>query len=179
MSEITNKYERTIDGVTYDAVETMTPKAPPTPEPMYPNAKRWERVAEREFYWYINDHGVVDGTKDWRGDYLDDGRYEIGNYYPTRELAEHARDTQVLMNQIQRWRDRNDPVVLGEKNCCFHFYFYNYTSKKIQVENWFSWQTPNVTYFSSRDLINKCLTATEDGYTQTYGERLTALFEVE
>jgi len=178
MSEITNKYERTIDGVTYDVVETMTPKAPPTLEPLYPNAKRWERVKIDDKYYYIDSNGnIILAIDNYSA--FDNQRYASGNHYPTRKLAEHARDTQTLMNQIQRWRDLNDPIVLGEKNCCFYFYFYNYTSKKIQVENWFLWQTPNVTYFSSRDLINKCLTATEDGYTQTYGERLKALFEVE
>jgi len=175
-NEITNKYERTIDGVTYDVAETMTPKAPLEPVPLYPMAKRWERAAKDGRYWFIDDDGYVLWCEE-KNDDTDDARYQNGNYYRSEREAEHVRDTQVLMNQIQRWRDCHDPVELGETFCCFYFYFYNYTNRRIEIEKWYSWQIPNVTYFSSKHLVEQCLAAAEDNYIQTYGERLKALYE--
>ena len=167
--------ELTIDGVTY----TLTPKAPPTPEPMYPNAKRWERVKGRT-YWCVNPNGDIDDCQE-EGEEYDNECYQNGNYYRSEREAEHARDTQVLMNQIQRWRDENDPVVVSwaDSDKAKYFIDYNYSVKDLSI-NWAcGYRTLSVTYFSSGELAEQCLNATEADYTQTYGERLKALFEVE
>ena len=184
MSEITNKYERTIDGVTYDVVETMTPKAPPTPEPMYPKPdaymrQRWERVEYGAVYWCIDSDGSILRCNDYHND-ASDALYANGNYYRSEREAEHARDTQVLMNQIQRWRDCHDPVVLDWSDCNQdkYMFWYDHHLKRVLSTFFFVSQTLNATYFSSCDLAKQCLAATEEDYTQTYGERLKALFEV-
>ena len=168
--------ELTIDGVTY----TLTPKAPPEPKPLYPNAKRWERVEYGAAYWCIDSDGCILKCHDYY--YAeDDVLYENGNYYRSEREAEHARDTQTLMNQIQRWRDLNDPIVLdwprGEPSK--YYFYYSYGRKDIIIDWTGRYRVPNITYFSSRDLAEQCLAATEEDYTQTYGERLKALFEVE
>ena len=52
--------------------------------------KRW-RAEEGERYWWVqNDGGATNDCDDWVD--IDDGRYELGNYFKTEEEAQKASD---------------------------------------------------------------------------------------
>ena len=55
-----------------------------------PECKRW-RAKEDERYWCVQDDGgVAEACEDWVD--IDDGRYELGNYFKTEEEAQKASD---------------------------------------------------------------------------------------
>lgn len=51
-----------------------------------PKPKRW-RAEVGETYWFVNNNGVCFGVCDIREKY-DNDRYDVGNYFRTREEAE-------------------------------------------------------------------------------------------
>jgi hypothetical protein len=62
------------------------------------STKRW-RAENKWGYWFIDFYGdVIDSLELY--EHIDNGRYNLGNYYQTKEQAEFARDKQLAIVKI-------------------------------------------------------------------------------
>lgn len=112
--------------------------------------KRW-RAEEGERYWWVqNDGGVTNDCDDWVD--IDDGRYELGNYFKTEEEAKKAAEwlkaLTVLRDDTKGFKPNwNDPEQYK------WFVSYNHTSRRLRRDSNFILQGGDL-YFASEDEAN-------------------------
>ena len=112
-----------------------------------PVSERW-RAKEDERYWCVQDDGgAAEACDDWID--IDDGRYELGNYFKTEEEAQKASDWlkafAILRDDTKGFKpDWEDGSQLrwGVE--------YNYDTNRLSVYLTFGIQC-GVIYFASRD----------------------------
>lgn len=109
--------------------------------------KRW-RAEEGERYWWVqNDGGVTNDCDDWVD--IDDGRYELGNYFKTEEEAQKAAE---WLKALAVLRDDTKGFRPDWKNTgqARWFVFYDRNSRRLRSDLNFTFQDGNL-YFASED----------------------------
>lgn len=122
-----------------------------------PESRRW-RAESGERYWYVRSDGVVDDDYEDKTD-IDDGRYELGNYFKTEEEAQKASDWlkafAILRDDTKgfkaNWKDGSQ-LRWGVE--------YNYDTNRLSVYLTFGIQS-GVIYFASKDDAEKSTKAHE------------------
>lgn len=112
--------------------------------------KRW-RADEEGLYWFVGNEGEVYEDLENR-EHIDNGRYELGNYFRTEAEAEKAvewlKALTVLRDDTKGFKPNwNDPEQ--EK----WFVFYDHNSRRFRSESNFACQAGNL-YFASEDEAN-------------------------
>ena len=130
-----------------------------------PEGKRW-RAKEGERYWWVqNDGGVTNDCDDWVD--IDDGRYELGNYFKTEEEAQKAADWlrafTVLRDDTKgfkaNWKDGGQ-LRWGVK--------YNYGTNRLSVYLTFGIQD-GVLCFATQDDAEESVKAHERQWLTFFG----------
>lgn len=94
--------------------------------------KRW-RADENKYYWYMNTYGEVDSVEELK-DRTDNGRYEIGNYYETREEAEKAEEKLKIymqLNDLALRLNNGKKIDWNDEQEKYHIY-YDYKDDKLE-----------------------------------------------
>lgn len=128
-------------------------------------SKRW-RAKEGGRYWCVgNDGGVYDDYDDKTD--VDDGRYELGNYFKTEEEAQRAANWlkafTVLRNDTKGFRP--DWKNTGQARW---FVFYDRNSRRLRSDLNFTFQDGNL-YFASEDEANDSIKKHEREWKIFYG----------
>ena len=109
--------------------------------------KRW-RAQRSDVYYHIDDNGFV-GFVYEDNDTLDDYRYNTGNYFRTRALAEQHKAyllaLQIIKDDAEGWIP--DWEDCSEKKW---FGYYNYFSNKLDINYSSSHQIQGVIYFETK-----------------------------
>ena len=92
---------------------------------------RW-KPEMHQIYRYINSDSYVYGNS-WADDYFDNGRFEIGNCFETKEEAEKAVEYLKALAVVRG--DATKKFVKGERNW---FVFYNVTADYLDFDYDFS-----------------------------------------
>jgi len=90
-----------------------------------------------DYYWFIAETNYISQAKD-SGLFLDVSRYNIGNYYTTREEANGALDCQLIHTNLSGIAlGLNEGVEIDFENFSQHKYAlgYNYKANKIYYHN--------------------------------------------
>ena len=119
--------------------------------------ERW-RAKKGGQYWYVRSDGVVDDDYEDKTD-IDDGRYELGNYFKTEEETQKASDWlkafAILRDDTKGFKpDWRDGVQLrwGVE--------YNYDTNRLSVYLTFGIQE-GVIYFATQDDAEESIKAHE------------------
>lgn len=75
----------------------------------------WERVGEREKYYFPNISGVIIHDVNITNT-LGEPLYEVANYFSTREKAEEINFKQTLFRKLQRFSDENGGNEIDRNN---------------------------------------------------------------
>ena len=144
----------TIDGVEYNLTPVESDKT------KYPNAAKWGKVTDGSITHYINIFGGVKLSEHR----FDDELYNIANSFATVEAAQDMADKQTLQRKIERWRDGNDPKVIDWDNTEQRkwSYYYCLHEKAILINGTTGVRIPNITYFSSAELVKQCIDTFQD-----------------
>ena len=93
-------------------------------------SKMWKPNYGRK-YFYINDCGAIINSK-WYDDVIDTYRYEIGNFFKTKEETEFALEKVKVETELRRFAEENNEHEIDwtdedqEKWCmCYSYYYGN------------------------------------------------------
>ncbi len=130
--------------------------------------KRWRSGIRGEYYFADHDFCVELGEDDRH--VIDNGNYKSGNYFPTREQAEHhanrLKTIAEIRNRIEELNGGWEPEFKnGEMNYAFHKYQgrirMEYSSMTQHLETW--------KYFDTAEIGEQLI--------KEFGDRLKVLFE--
>ena len=132
-------------------------------------AEDWEVVEEKKKYWkpkeseryYFIDayqEGIGNDTND--GTDVDDFRLSIGNYFKTKEEAEHMVEKLKVIHELQKFAYENNEreIDWNDGTQQEHFIFYNHNNDKVDV----TWRGVNQflpfnIYFAPQEIVLKAI----------------------
>lgn len=132
-------------------------------------AEDWEVVEEKKKYWkpkeseryYFIDayqEGIGNDTND--GTDVDDFRLSIGNYFKTKEEAEHMVEKLKVIHELQKFAYENNEreIDWNDGTQQEHFIFYNHNNDKVDV----TWRGVNQflpfnIYFAPQEIVIKAI----------------------
>lgn len=110
-------------------------------------SKPWRANKYCEFY-YISETGVVREIADLHSAY-DDMKYDYGNYYHTKELAERDAKKLTIRNKIRRYHDMLCPEYEFTKDTMNYIIKYNYDDGYYQVDKCYNLEVIGVVAFDT------------------------------
>lgn len=122
---------------------------------------------EGDKYWLINDFGNVCATY-WTGDFIDNNRCELGNYYRTEADAEHAKKVQIARTKIKR---SSNFVPDWDNKCQEKFFVYlNHFAKYLDVGNTVSYNTiGQIVFYQTRKEAERAIKELSQEYFLHFG----------
>lgn len=136
-----------------------------------PPNKRWRAEKDDEYY-YITERGFATFKKEI-GSGLDDARYELGNYFETREQAEFEAERLKVITELKEWAtpvnefdwkdnfnyEKKYVLVMGENNY------------RVKVDFYYTGQICDL-YFQSEELAKSAIESVgEDRIIKYYFRR--------
>lgn len=115
----------------------------------------WERVDSGEKFKTISSNGFFIATE---MNYITDiERYELANYFSTKEKAEEINFKQTLFRKLQRFSDENGGNEIDWSNPCSKKFFIAYKDGKL----FYDWMSETryfgQVYFISREVARKAI----------------------
>lgn len=130
----------------------------------------WERVDEskEEKFTILSGKGYADL---WELNDSDcDKRYEIANYFSTREKAEEIDFKQTLFRKLQRFSDENggNEIDWNDEDQGKYYIRYNHRDKKFNVDCLWITQDYGAVYFISKEVAEKAIELFHDDLIKYY-----------
>lgn len=116
------------------------------------------RAKKGEAYYFIDMYGV---DEDYENNIVvDDKKYEIGNYFLTKEEAEKTLEKVKVYNKLKQFAKENNQYKIDWKNNHETKYSINYLHEKeeIVIITSHSYEDIGVIYFTSLELAYKAIT---------------------
>ena len=112
---------------------------------------------DNEKYFFISGCGVINSCR-WINDSTDNGYYEIGNCFKTKEEAEFALEKVKVETELRRFAEENNEYEIDWKNRNQNkwFIYYNYVMKNIGVVYDTVLRTHCI-YFSSKEIAEQAI----------------------
>ena len=109
---------------------------------------------QSEEYFYINDDGAIIQSR-WTNDSLDNGRWELGNVFFTKESAWFAREKKKIKTELQRFADKyNDPEKEAWNNDNGHYMIaFNHRVNDLFITRGYYIEEESATYSFTSDSI--------------------------
>lgn len=110
-----------------------------------------------EKYFFVSGCGVINGCK-WINDTTDNGYYEIGNCFKTKEEAEFALERVKIKTELRRFAEENNECEFDweNRNQNKWFIYYNCVMKKIDALYDTIFKTHYI-YFSSKEVAENAI----------------------
>lgn len=113
--------------------------------------KIW-KPEDNEKYFYVSGRGVINICR-WINDTTDNGCYEIGNCFKTKEEAEFALEKAKVEAELRRFAEENNEYEIDwedddQEKWCMH---YSYGDGDVYFTNAY-WHKRNDIYFSSKKI---------------------------
>lgn len=118
-------------------------------------------------YWHICTDGIILRSQ-WRNGSIDNGRYEIGNCYRTKEDTEHAKKVQIARTKIKR---SSNFVPDWDNKCQEKFFVYlNHFAKYLDVGNTVSYNTiGQIVFYQTRKEAERAMEELKQEYFLHFG----------
>lgn len=118
--------------------------------------KVWKPDYRRK-YFYINECGGIMNSK-WYDDSIDADRYEIGNYFQTKEAADFALEKLKVEAELRRFAEENNEYEIDweNRNQNKWFIYYDCVMKNIGIVYYTILRTHCV-YFSSKEITKQAI----------------------
>lgn len=113
-----------------------------------------KKPRQSEEYFYINDDGAIIQSR-WTNDSLDNGRWELGNVFFTKESAWFAREKKKIKTELQRFADKyNDPEKEAWNNDNGHYMIaFNHRVNDLFITRGYYIEEESATYSFTSDSI--------------------------
>lgn len=96
----------------------------------------WEKLERSRKYWYVTTSAGIDRHVEV-GDVIDGWQYDCGNYFASKELAEHIARYQSLDLRIRRRiAEICEPVDWSDGNSCKYCIYYDHSYKHLYISSW-------------------------------------------
>lgn len=142
----------------------------------------YERVKKGDVYYFniTRSETVAEVECNRR---IDEGRYDTGNYYSDKTIAENNARADRLLRQLRQWQAQNDEVISKEDwedhDLTKYFIIYDYDSNVISPgRTWWMRGTNNI-YFKSREKAEEAIEAFRDELLWYFTEYVQRLDEVQ
>lgn len=103
---------------------------------------------QSEEYFYINDDGAIIQSR-WTNDSLDNGRWELGNVFFTKESAWFAREKKKVEVELQRYAEEHNGPILEDNYCIL----YDEDDEEFDFDVWIGSKVQGTVVFTSRDVL--------------------------
>ena len=126
---------------------------------------RWKPETDQKYYFIRTSGYVYDSI--WTNDSIDDGRFEIGNCFETKEEAERAVEYLKALAVVRR--DATSKFARGKNNWCV---FYSCASKCLDLETKFSSIGNGIfglPYFATREDAQRSIETHENEWLTIFG----------
>lgn len=130
--------------------------------------KRW-KARPTEEYWYLSDNGTVEYDCDNNDkDLVSACRYEMGNYFPTKEAAEFARERLLVYQKLKDYALEHNEGAINWNNPNqnkYSIYLEHSRSKldaetdALYIDTMKTIEYPNVVYFTSPRIAQDAIDA--------------------
>lgn len=119
-------------------------------------SKMW-KPEDNEKYFYVSGHGVINICR-WINDTTDNGCYEIGNCFKTKEEAEFALEKAKVEAELRRFAEENNEYKIDWEDDDQEkwFIYYNCDMKKIDIIYNTVLKTHCI-YFSSKKIAKQAI----------------------
>lgn len=110
-----------------------------------------------EIYCYL-DSSNCDNGENWRNDYIDNYRYDIGNCFKTREEAKHRAELVETERQLMKYAcEHNDEIDWNDGNQHKFYFLYDGNDGKIGIMLCWKVKNARTIYFSSREIAQQAI----------------------
>ena len=137
-----------------------------------PSQSGWERVEGGKKYHFIDENGFQVINTDFVT--VDDRyKYDVANYFSTKEKAEEISFKQTLFRKLQRFSDENggDKIDWKDEDQCKYRIKYTHYSNNIYVEGNHSLQEVGVVYFISEQIAEQAIELFHDDLIKYFTTR--------
>ena len=123
-----------------------------------PSQSGWERVEEGDLYLTIDEEGLIYETTEDCHD-MDDDRYNIANYFSTKEKAEEINFKQTLFRKLQRFSDENGGTEIdwNDEDQTKFSIKYSHWSSKLSIDFYNTVQQFVQVYFASKEVARRAI----------------------
>ncbi len=110
---------------------------------------------QSEEYFYINDDGAIIQSR-WTNDSLDNGRWELGNVFFTKESAWLAREKKKVEVELQRYAEEHNGTESTNRRYLIR---YEEDEKRLLCDTWATAKIQGTVMFTSRDVLADAIEA--------------------
>ena len=128
-------------------------------------------------YYFVNTIDLV--IEDENTVLFDQNRYDVGNYYSDKTIAENNARADRLLRQLKQWQAQNDKAISisdwKNEGIIKYFIAYNYRSSLFEIGRCSRRREPNIIYFTTKDKVSKAVKNFRDElewYFTEYQQRL-------
>lgn len=142
----------------------------------------YERVKKGDVYYFniTRSETVAEVECNRR---IDEGRYDTGNYYSDKTIAENNARADRLLRQLRRWQAQNDEAISKEdwedndkgKWCIM----YGYGAEELYVNWFYSVRLHNVIYFTTKEKAEEAIEVFRDELLWYFTEYVQRLDEMQ
>lgn len=138
----------------------------------------YERVKKGDVYYFniTRSETVAEVECNRR---IDEGRYDTGNYYSDKTIAENNARADRLLRCLRQWQAQNDKVISVsdwendqiDKYCIT----YGYGDENLYVDHYYSIRLPNTIHFTTKEKAKEAIEVFKDEllwYFTEYQQRL-------
>lgn len=128
-------------------------------------------------YYFVNTIDLV--IEDENTVLFDQNRYDVGNYYSDKTIAENNARADRLLRCLRQWQALNDKPISqsdwednGKSKWCI---MYSYGAEELYVNNFYYTRLPNVIYFTTQEKAEEAIEVFKDEllwYFTEYQQRL-------
>lgn len=142
----------------------------------------YERVKKGDVYYFniTRSETVAEVECNRR---IDEGRYDTGNYYSDKTIAENNARADRLLRQLRQWQALNDKPISqsdwednGKNKWCI---LYSYGAEKLYVDYFHYIRLHNVIYFTTKEKAEEAIEVFKDELLWYFTEYVQRLDEVQ
>ena len=118
----------------------------------------YERVTEDNVFYFVSDRGDIEIGDDSFG-FIDEGYYDVANYYSSETVAENNTRADRLMRQLRRFavEHREREVNFNDMNTKKFCIYYNYRDNELEPDFLFSEKAFGTICFDSEETVNTAI----------------------
>ncbi|MFR1944936.1 MAG: hypothetical protein ACLS20_06520 [Faecalimonas umbilicata] len=122
-----------------------------------------------EKYFFVSGCGVINSCK-WINDTTDNGYYEIGNCFKTKEEAEFALEKRRVEVELHRFAEENNECKIDwkDENQNKYYMYYNNVTGEIEDSVLYRSKIAGVVYFSSIKILEQAIQVIGKGRLKKY-----------
>ena len=114
-----------------------------------------KKPRQLEEYFYINDDGAIIQSR-WTNDSLDNGRWELGNVFFTKESAWFAREKKKVEVELERYAKKHNGPTRRDS---FYLSYNDSMDEKLDYEVWSVRRPLGAVPFTSKQVLDDAIEA--------------------